>query len=161
MVLVSARSHRPAPELETVAGKDDVLHERAARGLCRYTAQIATAVGAGAEAAWCEWADAPCAYIALDHKPPTYPDRDTALIWTAERGWEVALETGCGEDLLVTASLGGDVLATPAAVADFARAVLGGRETEARKRPIVAVPADLPRRLAVWADRSDFRDRDE
>jgi hypothetical protein len=77
---------------------DEVPHELAEHGLRHYTAQTANAVGSGPEAAWCEWADAAGAYIALDHRLPAHPDRDAALIWTAERGWAVAVETGCGED---------------------------------------------------------------
>ncbi|MFF0147444.1 DUF6292 family protein [Amycolatopsis sulphurea] len=110
-------------------GDDEVLPELAEHGLRHYTARIADAMGAGAEAAWCEWADAPSAYIPLDQRLPGHPDRDAALIWAAERGWAVAVETGCGEDLLIVASLGGDVLAAPETVATWLRAVLTGTST--------------------------------
>lgn len=131
---------------------DDVLHELAEHGLRHYTARTAAAVGTGPEAAWSEWADAPSAYIALEGRLPDHPDRDAALIWAAERGWAVAVETGCGEDLLIIASLGGDVLPPPETVAAFVRAVLASRwHTDARGRPSAAASADLTRRLVDWA----------
>jgi hypothetical protein len=104
--------------------QDDVLHELAEHGLRHYIAQVAAAVGAGSEAAWCEWADAPSAYIALEGRLPDYPDRDVALTWAAERGWAVTVETGCGEDLLIAASLDCDALPPPDTVAAWVRAVL-------------------------------------
>jgi uncharacterized protein DUF6292 len=131
---------------------DEVLYELAEHGLRHYIAQTANAVGVGPEAAWCEWADAPSAYIALDRRLPGHPDREAALIWAAERGWAVAVETGCGEDLLITASLGGDVLPAPDAVAAFVRCVvLADRHTDARACPRAAVDTNLARRLAGWA----------
>lgn len=155
-----------APALDGLApddpAQDGLLPELAEQGLRRYTARVAAAVGTGPEAAWCEWADAPSAYIPLDHKLPGYPDRDAALIWAAEQGWAVAAETGCGEDLLITASLPGDVLPAPHTVAEFTRTVLAGRHADARGRPSATVPAgaavaanvavadDLARRLVDW-----------
>ncbi|WP_147397392.1 DUF6292 family protein [Amycolatopsis panacis] len=139
-------------------GDNEVPPELAEHGLRRYTARIAAAVGAGAEAAWCEWADAPSAYIALDQRLPNHPDRDAALIWTAERGWAVAMETGCGEDLLITASLSGDVLAAPETVATWLRAVLTGTSSDARRDPSAAVSTDVIRRLADWAGREPSLD---
>lgn len=130
---------------------DDVWHELAEHGLHHYIAQTADALGTGPEAAWSEWADAPSAYIALEGRLPGHPDRDAALIWAAEQGWSVAVETGCGEDLLITASLGGDVLPPPETVAAFVRAVLTGRHSDTRGRPSAAVRADLTRRLVDWA----------
>lgn len=138
----------PAPE-----PSDDEVSELAEHGLRHYTAQIAAAVGAGPEAVWCEGADAPSAYVALDHRLPGHPDRDVALIWAAERGWAVAVETGCGEDLLITASLGGDVLPAPETVATWVRSVLAGKHTDAHRRPHAGAGTDITRRLADWAGR--------
>ncbi|WP_158684445.1 DUF6292 family protein [Amycolatopsis orientalis] len=132
-------------------GNDEVPPELAERGLRRYTARIADAVGAGAEAAWCEWADAPSAYLALDHRLPGHPGRDAALIWAAERGWALAVETGCREDLLITAELEGDPVPTPETVASWFRAVLAGEPAEARRRSRAAASTDIARRLANWA----------
>ena len=155
MILLAATGHVDGPV------EDDVLHELAEHGLRRYTTQVAAAVGAGPEAAWCEWADAPSAYIALERGLPGYPDRDTALTWAAERGWSVVVETGCGEDLLITASLGGDVLPPPETVAAWLRAVLADRPTGARGRcgapayAHAAVRVDIAGRLADWARGTD------
>jgi hypothetical protein len=140
---VTGHAHSPADE--------EVLYERAEHGLRHYTARVAAAVGTGPEAAWCEWADAPSAYVALDRRLPGHPDRDAALIWAAERGWAVAVETGSGEDPLITASLGSDVLPPPETVAAWVRAVLASRHPDARGRPSTAVGADLAHRLADWA----------
>lgn len=138
----TADTHGPA---------DDVLHERAEHGLRRYTTEVAAALGSGPEATWCEWADAPSAYIALEPKMPGYPDRDTALTWSAEHGWAVTVETGCGEDLLITASLDGDVLPAPHTVATWARAALEGRHTNTQSHPSPAAGTDLTHRVADWA----------
>jgi len=142
---------------------DDVLHEWAEHGLRRYTAQVAAAVGAGSEAAWCEWADAPSAYIALEGRLPDYPGRDTALTWDAERGWTVTVETGCGEDLLTIATLGGDVLPPPDTVAAWVRAVLTDRHNSTRRHcdaaahAHAAVRGDIAGRLAYWAGNGPTR----
>lgn len=142
---LTADTHGPAD--------DEVLHEMAEHGLRRYTIQVAAALGSGPEATWCEWADVPSAYIALERRMPHYPDRDTALTWSAEHGWAVTVETGCGEDLLITASLDGDLLPAPQTVAAWARAVLAGRHTHARSRPNPTAGTNLTRRVADWARR--------
>lgn len=145
VILMPVTEHADGPS------NDDVWYELAEHGLHHYTVQTANAVGTGPEAAWSEWADAPSAYIALESRLPDHPDRDAALIWDAEQGWAVAVETGCGEDLLITASLGGDVLPPPETVAAFVRAVLTGRHTGMRGCPRGAVSDDLTRRLVDWA----------
>jgi hypothetical protein len=146
VILMPVTEHADGP-----TNDDDVWHELAEHGLHHYIAQTAHAVGTGPEAAWSEWADAPSAYIALESRLLEHPGRDAALIWAAERGWAVAVETGCGEDLLIAASLDGDVLPPPESVAAFVRAVLTGRHTDTRGRPNAAVSADLTRRLVDWA----------
>ena len=148
------RPVNPMPVAECAAGPadDEALHERAERGLRHYTAQTANAVGASTHAAWCEWSDAPSAYVPLDHRLPDHPQRDAALIWAPERGWVIAVETGCGEDLLLTASLGGDVLPAPSTVAAWVRAVVADQHTGKRACPRATVgDANLARRLANWA----------
>lgn len=145
-------TEQPLAEHPSHPADDEVLFELAEHGLRRYTARVAAAVGTGPEAAWCEWADAPSAYIALDRRLPDHPDRDAALIWAAERGWAVAVETGCGEDLLITAALVDDVLPPPDAVAAWAHAVLARGWADTRGRPSTAAGASLARRLADWAD---------
>lgn len=149
--LATEQLHSPVQAATGSPADDEILHELAEHGLRQYIAQTASAVGAKPEAVWCEWADAPSAYIALEDRLPGHPARDPALIWSAERGWAVAVETGCGEDLLITASLGGDVLPPPDTVAAFVRAVLADRHTDARRRPNTAAETNLTRRLADWA----------
>ena len=153
--LATPQPHHPAPPVteHTDRADDDVWHELAEHGLRRYTARTAAAVGAGPGAAWSEWADAPRAYIALEGRLPDHPDRDAALIWAAEHGWAVAVETGCGEDLLITASLDGDVLPEPEAVAAFVRAELAGRRADMCARTRAAAAGDCTRRLVDWAGR--------
>lgn len=145
-------AEQPAARRADGPAQDDVLLDLAERGLRRYAAQVAAAVGTGPEGVWCEWADAPSAYIALDHRIPDYPDRDAALTWAAEQGWAIAVETGCGEDLLMTACLAGDVLPPPRTVGTWVRAVLAGRRApcSATVHAGAAVDADLVGRLANW-----------
>ncbi|KAA2252459.1 hypothetical protein F0L68_36075 [Solihabitans fulvus] len=151
MIRTPAAGHVDGP------AEEDVLHELAEHGLRRYTAQVAAVVGVGSEAAWCEWADVASAYIALEDRLPDYPDRDTALTWDAERGWTVIVETGCGEDLLITASLDGDVLPPPDTVAAWVRAAVTDRHSGARgccgtpAHAHAAVRAEVANRLADWA----------
>ncbi|GLY46892.1 DUF6292 family protein [Lentzea sp. NBRC 102530] len=122
-----ATATMPVTSCDELPANDEVVAELAEHGLRRYVLQIAAALDVGPEAVWSEWADAPSAYIALEHPLTAHPGQDAALIWSADQGWSVAVESGCGEDLLITASLGGDVLTEPAAVVSFARAVLAGR----------------------------------
>ncbi|GAB3721965.1 hypothetical protein GCM10027598_36260 [Amycolatopsis oliviviridis] len=41
------------------------------------------------------------AYVALDHRLPSHPDRDRALPWDEAHGWAIAIETHSGEDLVI------------------------------------------------------------
>lgn len=134
------------------AADNEALHQRAERGLRRYAAQTAKAVGIEPEAVWCEWADARSAYVPLDHRLPEQPHRDTALVWTPEHGWAITVETGCGEDMLIIASLDGDVLPAPDTVAAWVRAVVAGQDTGKRACPRTSAgDTNLARRLASWA----------
>ncbi|MEC3982766.1 DUF6292 family protein [Amycolatopsis sp. H20-H5] len=54
------------------------------------------------------------AYDALEHRHPDYPDRDLALLWDERHGWAAAIETHCGEDLIVLRYLAGDTITPPA-----------------------------------------------
>ncbi|MEU3273112.1 DUF6292 family protein [Saccharomonospora sp. NPDC006951] len=134
-------------------GADEALIELAERGLRHYTARVAAAVGAGPEAVWCEWADAPSAYVALDQRLSGHPDRDTALIWAAERGWAVAVETGCGEDLMITASLSDEVLPAPETVGTWFNVVAAGQYDDTHRSSGPPVSAEVIRGLANWARR--------
>ncbi|WP_133794717.1 DUF6292 family protein [Actinokineospora alba] len=65
-------------------------------------------------------------YLALDGRLPRFPDRDVALLWDEERGWAAAAETHSGEDLIVVAYLGHDVLPPPTLVANWVTRLRSG-----------------------------------
>lgn len=89
------------------------------RGLTRYVGLVAEAIGIPPSACNCAPDLVGNAYIAVDGRMPRYPDRDVALLWDEENGWSAGIETGCGEDVIVLAYLGGEVVPPPATVADF------------------------------------------
>lgn len=99
------------------------------RALCRYVSEVAVAVGVGPEACCCSPDVRANAYIAVEHRIARYPKRDVALLWDEESGWSVAVETGCGEDLIVLRYLDGDVLPEPAVVARFLDGVVEGHSS--------------------------------
>ncbi|WP_311771488.1 DUF6292 family protein [Actinophytocola algeriensis] len=66
-----------------------------------------------------------------------------ALLWEERHGWSAAIETHSGEDLLVVAYLGRDVLPAPAVVAAWVRDLLTGTGVSASLRPSC-------RRSAAW-----------
>ena len=99
---------------------------QAERGLRDYVHRIATELNLGPEATYSEFADVATAYIALDHQLCDKPDRDLALIWDECQGWALAVETGCGEDLLVLYWYGSDLVPDPQEVAYFVRLALAG-----------------------------------
>lgn len=103
--------------------------ERAEWGLRRYVCRIATALGVGPESVCCELERPANGYLALDERLPDYPERDVALVWDAVHGWAVGFETGSGEDLLMFAYLGEDVLPEPERVVTFTKEVLAGHAT--------------------------------
>lgn len=74
------------------------------------------------------------AYLALDGRLPGFPDRDVALLWDEERGWVAAVETHSGEDVLVQAHFGPDVVPPPSAVARWVDGLFRG-ERAAPARP--------------------------
>lgn len=96
------------------------------RALCQYVSEVAVAVGVGPEACCCSPDVRANAYIAVEHRLARYPKRDVALLWDEESGWAVAVETGCGEDLIVLRYLDDDVLPDPAVVARFLDGIVDG-----------------------------------
>jgi hypothetical protein len=92
------------------------------------------------------------AYLALDGRLPGFPDRDVALVWDEDSGWSVAVETHSGEDLIVHAYFGPEVLPAPEAVARWAHGLLRG-ERRATSRPGARRQShkDLVRRVAPYA----------
>lgn len=94
------------------------------RGLRRYVAMVADAIGAEPGAWCCDRVVPVGAYIALEQQVPRYPGRDIAVVWDEENGWAAAIETGCGEDVIVLGYLGGDLVPPPGVVAEFVSELL-------------------------------------
>lgn len=88
---------------------------------CRsYVRAVARAIRVEPEAAWCEVAESSTAYVAVRERARDYPDRDVMLLWDERTGWQVALEPGPEERLVVLSHVPGDVVPEPV---DVARAV--------------------------------------
>ncbi len=105
------------------ADTDEVYHS----GLRGYVADVAALLGVGLESAAIDpGRPESSVYLALDGRLDNFPDRDVALLWDDQRGWSLAIETHSGEDLIVLAYLGGELLPPPGRVARFARALLAG-----------------------------------
>ncbi|WP_329046528.1 DUF6292 family protein [Amycolatopsis sp. NBC_01488] len=95
----------------------------AARGLRKYFLAVAAALDAPA---WFCEVDAPAtAYLALERRLDRFPDHETALLWDERDGWAAAVESAAGDDVVVLAYLGEDVLAAPEAVLAFVRGLYG------------------------------------
>ncbi|EME58581.1 DUF6292 family protein [Amycolatopsis decaplanina] len=106
------------PLLTDIDREHDLL-----RALDGYLAAVGAALGVGEESCTADVDTPVSAYIALDGRLARNPDRDTALLWDERHGWSFAMETHSGEDLLVLAYLGGDLVPTPGRVADFVAAI--------------------------------------
>ncbi|GAA1277517.1 DUF6292 family protein [Saccharothrix sp. BKS2] len=88
--------------------------ENAIRALRAYALRVTRALGLTGESSYVQ---EDTAYLALDGRLPGFPDRDVALLWDAERGWAVAVESDSSEPPFVLARLRGPVRPEPAAVA--------------------------------------------
>ena len=91
-------------------------HERVRRELRSYLDEVACALGVGLESCTIDLDPPVSAYVALDQRLPSFPDRDLALLWDEVRGWSAAVETHSGEDLIVVSYLDSEVAAPPADV---------------------------------------------
>ncbi|WP_229874839.1 DUF6292 family protein [Amycolatopsis deserti] len=122
-----------------------------ARGLRRYVRLVTEALGLGGNAYFVQIDPPPAnAYLALERRLPEFPDRDAALIWSEDTGWSLVVESHCGEDLIVLAYLGTDVLPAPRVVARFAEDLCDGVATGVLEPPAWD-PADVGERLAAYA----------
>jgi hypothetical protein len=88
-----------------------------ARGLRQYL--LAVAGKLEAPAWFCEVEVPASAYLALERRLARFPDHETALLWDERDGWSAAVESPTGEDVVVLAYLGDDVLPAPQAVVKF------------------------------------------
>ncbi|MEV7098613.1 DUF6292 family protein [Amycolatopsis sp. NPDC051045] len=91
-------------------------------GLTGYLTAVSAAVGVGEESCTVDADSTVSAYIALDVRLVRSPDRDMALLWDERHGWSFAMETHSGEDLLVLAYLGSELVPEPARVRGFVAA---------------------------------------
>lgn len=89
-------------------------------------------------------------YLALEARLPGFPDRDLALIWEDTRGWAAAIETHCGEDLIVVAYLGIDPVPAPHQVAQFVDELLADKQPGMITPPEFPAGPELLRRLAAF-----------
>ncbi|MEU5259404.1 DUF6292 family protein [Amycolatopsis sp. NPDC021455] len=107
-------------------------------GLSGYLAVVSAALGVGGESCTADLDVPASAYVALDLRLPRHPGRDLALLWDERHGWALAMETHSGEDLLVLAYLGDDLVPSPARVRGFVAAI---RDAGGPSAP--PVPPDL------------------
>lgn len=132
---------------------DEGRHELAERGLRTYVERIASGLGLGRESLWTEVADTGAAYIALRQQLPEDPGRDLALIWDEHSGWALGVENGAGDDLLVLAFYGAELLPPPENVIVFAKDTIthhgDATAVPPARRPVE--PAELENRLAGYA----------
>ncbi|TVT49904.1 hypothetical protein FNH05_16490 [Amycolatopsis rhizosphaerae] len=123
--------------------------DTAESALRAYVGAIAEAVGVAAESTCCTVSRSATAYIALDEHLPGFPDRDLALIWDDSHGWAAAIETHCGEDLIVVAYLGEDLVPPPRKVVAFRDGLVADRQPGQLEPPEFEPPEDL----AEWLSR--------
>lgn len=129
---MTERRRSSSPGVSVLSRSDELNDpplDQAERRLRAYVRRVARGLGLGPESAWCEVAEEANAYVALDRQLPQRPGRDVALVWDERRGWAVGVETGSGEDLLIVAWHGPELLPAPARVVRFTEAVLAGDET--------------------------------
>lgn len=108
-----------------------------------YLDAVSAAAGVGSESCTIDLDPPMSAYLALDGQLSVHPGRDTALAWDERHGWSFTIETHSGEDLLVVAYLGGELVPPPSRVREFVRAV----RARTRRTPSPA-PPDLSRSRA-------------
>ncbi len=121
-------------------------------GLRGYVRQVTRELGLTGECSYVHAERPAVAYLALDGRLPGFPDRDVALLWDEERGWSAAVETHSGEDVIVQAHFGPDVLPSPKAVARWVRGLFrGDRGARSWSEPPRGVHNDLTRLLAPYA----------
>ncbi|MEV1117971.1 DUF6292 family protein [Actinosynnema sp. NPDC049800] len=87
-------------------------------------------------------------FLELDSRLPVFPDREAAMLWDQRSGWAAAVETHSGEDLIVQAWFGTDLVPGPRAVDALLQ---GGRHPDTGFGSPGLAQADLARRLAPYA----------
>lgn len=123
--------------------------DAAESALQAYVAVVADALGVPPESTCAMIGSPASAYIALEDHLPGFPDRDLALIWEDTQGWAAAIETHSGEDVIVVAYLGKEVVPPPGEVVTFLRNLLADAQPGQLEPPNFAPCADLTQRLAT------------
>ncbi|WP_340684102.1 DUF6292 family protein [Amycolatopsis coloradensis] len=132
-------------------------HGAPARGLRRYVGAVAQALDLDWSGWWVRLDPPVNAYVAIESRLPRFPTRDVALLWDEEHGWSVAVESLCGEELVVLSYAGKNILPPSCAVARFLtcmfRGQYPGQFTPPAFRRAGAID-DMPERLARYAQPS-------
>jgi hypothetical protein len=127
----------------------------AANGLRRYIRLVSDELGLTGESSFVQLEPPAYAYLAVDGRFKSFPTRDVALLWDEVHGWAAGVETHSGEDVMVLAYLGGDVLPAPRVLARFVR-TLTARASAGQVQPpafrSLGDQDDLEERLAAYAD---------
>ncbi|MET0234485.1 MAG: DUF6292 family protein [Kibdelosporangium sp.] len=133
---------------------DLAFDSSAANGLRHYVRLVAVELGLTGESSYIQLDPPAHVYMAVDGRLKSFPARDVALLWDEEDGWSVGVETHSGEDLMVLAYMGGDVLPAPRQVARFVRGLGGDRLPGQIDPPAFRAAGDdddLESRLAAYA----------
>jgi len=114
-------------------------------GLHGYLRAVADRLGVGIESGQVDLGPPASAYLLVEGRAPSHPDRVLALLWDDRHGWSAAVATGVDEEGIVLGYLGGvRAVAEPMEVELFAAAVRDGWSPTAR-RPEFAPSNDLYR----------------
>lgn len=127
------------------------------RGLRGYVRLVSLALGLRGDSSSVQADAALSAYIAVDGHLSRFPDRDVALLWDERHGWGAGVETHSGDDVLIVAYLGRDLLPSPETVAAWARDLLSDTAdaTDPEVRPEPMSDDKLRHRLAAYLGRFD------
>ncbi|MGW4394149.1 DUF6292 family protein [Amycolatopsis nivea] len=122
-------------------------------GMSGYLDAVSVAAGVGPESSTIDFDSPMSAYLALDGQLAVHPGRDTALVWDERHGWSFTIETHSGEDLLVVAYLGDDLVPPPSRVREFIRTI----RARTRRTPSPAPPELNRGRADLLARLLDYR----
>ncbi|MFI9456654.1 DUF6292 family protein [Amycolatopsis sp. NPDC052450] len=154
LIAASSSRRRSAGEDEVASGMEPEFDDVILKGLHRYVSLVIEALGLHGDACCVQLEPIASAYIALERRLPSRPDRDVALLWDERHGWALAVETSSGEDLIVVGYQGLELLPPPRVVATFAESMYSDEATALLEPPqLGAAEAEdgLALRLAAYA----------
>lgn len=127
--------------------------DRVALGLQQYIQQVRLALGLRGECSYIHAGTPASAYLALDERLGSHPDRDVALLWDERHGWSAALEDHGSSDLSVVAYFGRTVLPPPADVAAWTANLFRVRPGDGGQAQAPHIPGteDVRRLLITYA----------